>query len=435
MSCAWRSLAAALALGGLLCLLPAAPAAGAEIEISAPGQQAIPLALTRFLPQEGGAVPAVAEELEAVLAADLDLAGLFRFLDRQVFLDDAGKVGLFSTQVDFGQWQLLGAEVLIKGAYRVEGDQLAVEARLFDVPNRRLLTGRRFIGRPADVRRIAHAFADDILKTLTGEAGPFDARLAYISTRSGHKELWLMDVDGGNPLRLTDHRSIVLNPDFSPTGKELLFTSYRAGNPDLYRKEVFTGREVRLSSQPGLNIAGRYAPDGGGLALTLSRDGDPDLYLLGMNGAIRQRLTNSFGIDVDPSWSPDGRQLAFVSSRLGSPQIFILDAASGASRRLTANGRYDATPAWSPKGDRIVFARQEGNRFDLYSIRPDGTDERRLTFGPGSAEHPRWSPDGRFLVYSLERGGKKALWIMRADGTGGRQVAAEGSHPAWSVVW
>lgn len=421
----------------LFSLLLTSLASAAEIEISAPGEQSIPLALTRFLPQDGAADPGVAEELHEVLAADLDLAGIFRFIDPAAFLGDAGRIGMFSTQVDFGQWQLLGAEVLIKGAYSVQGGQVTVEARLFDVPGRRLLSGRRFVGARKDLRRIGHAFADLILKELTGEAGPFDARLAFISIRSGHKELWLMDVDGHNPLRLTDHRSLVLNPDFSPTGKELLFTSYRAGNPDLYRKEIFTGQEARISSQQGLNIAGRYAPDGGSVALTLSRDGDPELYLLGRDGSMRRRLTSSFGIDVDPSWSPDGRQLAFVSSRLGSPQIFILDVASGSSRRLTANGKYDATPAWSPKGDRIAFTRQEGGRFDVYTIRPDGTDERRLTFGPGNLEHPRWSPDGRFLVYSSDAGGRKQLHLMRADGTGGRRLAAAGdaSHPAWSAVW
>ena len=430
-----------LLMGLLFCWLcataVAAPARAAQLEITSPGERAIPLAQTRFLPQEGPAAPAVAAELDEALSADLDLAGIFRPIDPAAFLADAGKIGLFSTQVDFDQWRLLGAEVLIKGAYSVAGDQLTVEARLFDVPNRRLLTGRRFVGRSSDVRRIAHAFADLILKELTGEVGPFDARIAFISARSGHKELWLMDSDGRNPLRLTDHRSLVLNPDFSPTGKELLFTSYRAGNPDLYRKEIFTGSEARISSHTGLNIAGRYAPDQSAVALTLSRDGDPELYLLGRDGSLRKRLTTSFGIDVDPSWSPDGRQLAFVSSRLGSPQIFILDLAGGATRRLTANGKYDATPAWSPKGDRIAFTRQEGGRFDIYTIRPDGSDERRLTFGPGGAEHPRWSPDGRFLVYSAEAGGKKSLYVMRADGTGARRLeaAGEASHPAWSPVW
>ena len=412
-------------------------AGAAELEISAPGERSIPLAQTLLLPQGGAPAPAVAAAFNEALAADLDLAGLFRNIDPAAFLGDAGKIGLFSTEVDFDQWRLLGAEVLIKGAYTVSGEQLVIEARLFDVPNRRLLAGRRFVGRSADARRIAHAFADLILRELTGTPGPFDARIAFISTRSGHKELWLADVDGSNPLRLTDHRSIVLNPDFSPSGKELLFTSYRAGNPDLYRKEIFTGSEARISSQPGLNIAGRYAPDGGSVALTLSRDGDPEVYLLGRDGTLRKRLTTSFGVDVDPSWSPDGRSLALVSSRLGSPQIFIVDLASGASRRLAANGKYDATPAWSPKGDRIVFSRQEGGRFDLYSIRPDGSDERRLTFGPGNAEHPRWSPDGRFLIYSSDARGKKALYVMRADGTGSRQLATGGdaSHPAWSPVW
>lgn len=432
MSCLRFLLLFVLVIGCWSCRVTAA-----EIEISAPGQQTLPLALTRFLPQDGAASPAVAEELHTVLAADLDLAGMFRFIDPAAFLADAGKVGLFSTQVDFGQWQLLGAELLIKGAYTVQGEQLTIEARLFDVPNRRLLTGRRFVGRVQDARRIAHAFADLILKELTGEPGPFDARLAFISTRSGHKELWLMDTDGHNPIRLTDHRSLVLNPDFSPGGKEVLFTSYRAGNPDLYRKDIFSGSEARIASYPGLNIAGRYAPDNSAVAATLSRDGDPELYLLGRDGTLRKRLTTSFGIDVDSSWSPDGRYLAFVSSRLGSPQVFILELASGATRRLTANGKYDATPAWSPKGDRIVFTRQDGGRFDIYSIRPDGSDERRLTFGPGNLEHPRWSPDGRFLVYSSDAGGKKALFVMRADGTGARRVSSSGdaSHPAWSPVW
>lgn len=409
-----------------------------QIEISAPGEQTIPLALTRFLPEGGAAVPAVAEELHAVLAADLDLAGMFRFIDPAAFLSDAGRIGLFSTQVDFSQWRLLGADVLIKGTYAVQGNQLTIEARLFDIPNRRLLTGRRFVGRVSDVRRIGHAFADLILKELTGVAGPFDARIAFISTRSGHKELWLMDVDGHGAVRLTDHRSLVLNPDFSATGKELVFTSYRAGNPDLYRKEIFTGSEARISSQPGLNIAGRFAPDNSGLAATLSRDGDPEIYLLGRDGSLRKRLTTSFGIDVDPSWSPDSRQIAFVSSRLGSPQIFIVDVATGATRRLAANGKYDATPAWSPLGDRIAFTRQERGRFDIYTIRPDGSDERRLTFGPGNLEHPRWSPDGRFLIYSSDAGGKKALYVMRADGTGSRRLTQPGgdaSHPAWSAVW
>jgi len=207
--------------------------AATEIEITSPGEQSIPLALVPFLPSTEVLSSQVAEEFDEVLAGDLDLSGLFRFVNPASFLDDAGRVGLYSTQVNFSQWRLLGSETLIKGTYALEGDNLVVEARLFDVVNRTLLTGRRHGGNPNDVRRRAHAFADLVLKEWTGEEGTFSARIAYISDLSGDKELWLMDVDGERPVRLTDHRSMVLNPDFSPRGKEILFTSYRANNPEL----------------------------------------------------------------------------------------------------------------------------------------------------------------------------------------------------------
>ena len=246
----------------LLCLvLPHTALAATEIEISSPGEQSIPLGLTKFLPDQGARSDRIADEFNEVLVADLDLSGLFRFVDPQSFLDDAGRIGLFSNQVNFPQWRLLGSETLIKGTYRLDGDELVVEGRLFDVVNRRLLTGRRYVGQTKDVRRMAHAFADLVLKELTGEEGPFSSRIAYVSDQSGDKELWLMDVDGKRPLRLTNHRSIVLNPDFSPRGKEILFTSYRANNPDLYRKEIYTGKEAKLSYKPGLNVAGRMSPD------------------------------------------------------------------------------------------------------------------------------------------------------------------------------
>ncbi len=422
----------------LLVLSPAALAA--RIEISSPGQQSIPLALTSFLPAKGSkTMPELALEIRQVLEADLDLSGLFDLIDPKAFLADARRSGLLSSQVDFAEWRLLGAEALVKGSYRVEGDRVQVDVRLFDTLGRRMLTGRRYAGKIKDVRRIAHTFADQVLKELTEESGPFNAKIAFISNRSGRKELYLSDVDGKDVVRLTDHRSIVLNPDFSPIGKELIYTSYKNGEPHLYRKEIYTGKEARISRQKGLNIGGRYRFDGREIALSLSRDGNSELYLIGASGSIHRRLTNSSAIDVDPSWSPDGDQIVFVSNRQGNPHLFIIDTAGGKKiRRLSFRGTYNASPSWSPKGDRILFSRLEGNRFDLFSIRPDGSDEQRLTFGAGSKEHPRWSPDGRFVTYTSDQDGKKAIFVMRADGTGNRRITDAGVdsiHPVWSGPW
>lgn len=416
----------------LLLLLPA----GAAIEISAPGQQEIPLAMVALQPLDEGRDPQLAAEFHQVLSADLEFSGLFRPIDPRAFLADAGKLSLLSIDVDFAEWRLLGAEMLIKGGYSLRGGQLVVEARLFDVRARRLLNGRRYVGKPEDVRRIAHAFADQVLDSLTGTPGPFSSRLAFIGDHTGKKELYLMDVDGNKPVRITNHRSIVLNPDFSADGRKVLFTSYRDGNTNLYSKDIFSGKEERISSRKGLNVGARYKKEGDGIAVTLSKDGNPEIYLLDDNGKIKQRLTNHWGIDIDPSWSPDGRNLAFVSNRRGNPNVFI-QSLGGEARRLTLEGKYNVTPAWSPRGDRIAFSRKEGV-FDIYTIRSDGSDERRLTFGPGNKEHPRWSPDGRFLTYSDDSSGKKIIYLMRADGTGSWQVSPGGgnsNHPAWSPRW
>lgn len=412
----------------------------ARIEISSPGEQTIPLAMTRLIPTGvGSPQPAIAEEFQQVLQGDLELSGLFDLVDPASFLSDARKLGLRRTDIDFYQWRMLGAETLIKGGYSVAAGRVTIDLRLFDVISQRLLTGRRYLGKLTDVRKIAHTFADQILLSLTGEKGPFATKIAYISKRTGHKELYLVDVDGYQPIRVTNHRSIVLNPDFSPTRKELIFTSYSKGNPDLYRKEIYTGRESRVSLRQGLNIGGRYSPDGREIALTLSKDKNSEIYLIGTDGTIHKRLTNHYSIDVDPTWSPKGNKIAFVSDRRGNPNIFIVDIRTLEVTRLTYEGKYNATPAWNPKGGKIAYARMDDGVFNIFTIREDGTDERQLTFGKGNKEHPRWSPDGRFLVYSADLNGRgKSIWIMRADGTGAKRISARGSndsHPAWSSRW
>ncbi|MCK5914074.1 MAG: Tol-Pal system beta propeller repeat protein TolB, partial [Desulfuromusa sp.] len=137
-----------------LCFLYSS-AFSARIEISAPGEQTIPLAMTRLQPMGVGAEqPAVAKEFQQVLLGDLELSGLFDMVDPASFLSDADKLGLRRNEIDFQQWRMLGAEALIKGGYSVSAGKLTIELRLFDVITQRLLTGRRYAGKLTDVRKI-----------------------------------------------------------------------------------------------------------------------------------------------------------------------------------------------------------------------------------------------------------------------------------------
>ena len=413
------------------------PFAQAEIIISGPGQQSIPLAIAPSLPLGGTPATAISTAFNETLENDLLLSGIFALADPRAFLADAGKVGLTSSDVDFAQWRTLSVDLLVKSAYTLSGNELILDARLYDVPFGSLLDGRRYRGRPGDERQMAHAFADQILKTIAGTEGAFSGRIVFVGKKGGVKELYMMETDGRNLLPLTAHRSLVLNPDIAPTSHEIVFTSYKNGRPELFRKEIYSGSEVKISGRKGVNIGARFSPDGKSLVASLSFEGNAELYLLAPDGTLRQRLTNNWAIDVDPSWSPDGRQIVFTSDRLGAPQLFILDLASNATRRLAYNGKYDSSPAWSPDGEEIAFARLEEGNFELYTIRPDGSNERRLTTAAGNKEHPRWSPDGRFLIYSADSAGK-SIWSMRADGTAPHRISPlglEATHPVWSQRW
>lgn len=400
------------------------------IEVTAPGNRQLKLAVEspRALDPTPSAVSA--KEISDVLVFDISMSGIASAESSQ---QSPLPGGITLADTDFKAWMTGGYDLLVRSEYRIKGDELTIEFRLFDVPNRKMLTAKRYLGRTKQLRRFAHSFADEILLAMTGEKGCFTSRIAFVSTQTGNKEISIMDWDGHNPLPLTKNGSINLNPDFAPDGREILFTSYKRGNPDLYRRALSNTAEVPLSSRKGLNITGNWSPDGNKIALALSKDGDAEIYTIAKDGGRPVRLTVSKSLEVYPGWSPDGKQLAFVSDRLGKPQIFIMDANGGNVRRLTTSGSYNVNPRWSPKGDRIAYSRSQDG-FQIYTIHPDGSGDTQLT-NEGNNENPSWSPDGRFISFSSKRSGGNGIYVMRADGSGQTRVSqGKGGHsqPAWS---
>jgi TolB protein len=407
-----------------------APAQEKYLEVTASGSGQLSLAVASPVRLEGSENPEVAREVADALAFDMTLSGLF-----QVSSKDLEKGGIRPGEFNYASWKAAGFKLVVKSGYSFAGpDRLTLELRLYDVLQEKMLSAKRFTGSTKDARRMAHAFSDEILRTMTGEAGPFTGKIAFVSKRTGNKEIYLMDYDGRNVRQVTKNKSINLNPDFYPNGREIIYTSYQRRNPDLYRREIYSGTETKVSSQRGLNVTAAVAPSGDRIALAMSKDGHSQIYLINTQGKQLARLTSNYALDVSPAWSHDGRQIAFVSDRLGKPQIFVMDADGSNVRRLTTSGSYNVEPRWSPKGDRIAYCRQMGDGFQIFLINPDGSGNTQIT-DEGSNEHPRWSPDGRFITFSSKRGGKEAIYVMRADGTGQTKVSRNGgsdTHPVWS---
>ena len=415
----------------LLVTLPAQSGAVEAVEVTAPGNRQLKLAVET--PRSLAAAPnvAAARELSTVIAFDMNMSGVIAAETREQVLSVA-PVPLAGT--NFLPWTAAGFDLLVRGEYSVTGDDLTVEFRLFDLLNGKMMTAKRYLGKTKDLRYFAHAFADEIMLVATGEKGCFTTHIAYVSSQSGNKEIVIMNWDGHNQLQMTRNGSINLNPDFSPDGREILFTSYKRGNPDLYKRALSNTVEVPVSKRKGLNITGVWSPDGSRIALSLSKDGNSEIYTLAKDGSSPIRLTVNPAIEVSPAWSPDGTRIAFVSDRLGKPQIFVMNADGGNVHRLTTAGSYNVNPRWSPKGDKIAYARMNGGGFQIFTINSDGTGDTQLT-SVGSSENPAWSPDGRFITFSSKRGGVEAIYVMRSDGSGQTRVSqgkGKGTQPAWS---
>jgi len=142
-----------------------------------------------------------------------------------------------------------------------------------------------------------------------------------------------------------------LSPTFSPDGRRIAFISTRPGLPQIYVMATDgTGQELFAPFDYGMtgsSNAPEWSPDG--LSVAFHRDvaGSPQVFVMDV-ASRRVRQLTSAGRNEDPTWAPDGRHLAFVSDRTGSRQIWVIDLDTGRVRQVTRIGEA-RLPAWSQR--------------------------------------------------------------------------------------
>jgi TolB protein len=255
-----------------------------------------------------------------------------------------------------------------------------------------VVLSKNYSGSP---RMAAHQFVDDIVQTLTGHQGIATSTIAFVSNRSGRKEIYLADYDGSNGRQLTHDNALSVSPALSPNGRRLAYTGYQAGYADIYVVDLATGARVRLVKFPGTNSGARFSPDGNLLACTVSKDGNPELYVVGLGGGAR-RLTHTRGAESCPSWSPDAAEIIYSSDETGAPQLYRISSSGGSGRLVPTGFGYCTEPSWSPDGQRLTFNVRSGGGFSIAVMDVNGGGARIVTQG----ENPVWGADSRHIVYS-----------------------------------
>jgi len=276
---------------------------------------------------------------------------------------------------------------------RISGNVL--EGILLDRTKKEELIHKTFAG--GDIRQSSHLFSDSILEALTGVKGFANCKIAFISSDTGFKELYLMDMDGASLQRLTSDKTISAHPRWSHDRTMIAYTSYKSGYPDVYLIKLSKHSRVRFAFFPGVNSGASFSPDDKNLALTLSKDGNPEIYIMSIEGGTPRQLTRNRATNTSPCWSPDGSQIVYTSDERGSIQLFIIPSEGGTPRRLITGNTYSSEPDWSRDGKKIAFSARIGGQFQIGVYDLNKQEASILTTQGG--EDPSWTPNSRHLVY------------------------------------
>ncbi|MBX7231425.1 MAG: DPP IV N-terminal domain-containing protein [Bdellovibrionales bacterium] len=397
------------------------------------------------------------QELFAIIYNDLLVSNYFSFIDPAAYLENPLKKGLRplptdNNGFDFKNWQTLGADLLVRGGFKMVKETLEFEVYVYHVKQTRQILGKIYTGKMESVRELAHTFSNDLIKELTGKSGFFLSKI--VATRregiKNHKEIYVMDWDGARIKPITQHKSISISPSWSPQGDKIAYTSFayhkniNSRNADLFIFDFLTGKRWLVSYQKGINSGANFLPNGKELLITISKNGNPDIYRVNSDGTNLRPITNgpNKAMNVEPAISPDGQTIAFSSDRSGEPMIYTMNLDGSMVKRLTFAGHYNSSPCWSPDGKYIVFSGYEKNHFDLFRINVDGSGLKRLTTARrtngklADNRDPSFSPDGSQIVFTSNRHENSQIFFIDIEGDNERRMTNDNynwEQPKWSV--
>ncbi len=250
---------------------------------------------------------------------------------------------------------------------------------------------------------------------------PDGSKIAFYSARDGNAEIYVMDADGSNQTRLTDHLDDDGYPAFSPDGQRISFDSDRDDDGfEIYTMNADGSDVRRLTYNPARDVSASWSPDGLRLAWMSDRSGRFEVWVMNADGSNQRQFTGvdapSAGTHWFPQWSADGERLAFHVDR----DVHTVRADGSEYTRLTVDPDNGMVPSWTPDG-RIVFMSWRTGATEIHAMNADGTNVVRLTrTDMGESTDPRVSPDGRMIVYTwvpAGGAGPKHLMLMNIDGT------------------
>ena len=259
---------------------------------------------------------------------------------------------------------------------------------------------------------------------------PDDRRIAFQSDRNGNWDIYLIDVDGVQEVRLTNDEAQDEMPIFGANENSVVFTSTRddsihRGRLDktrnIYLMDIPMGRTTRLIDHEADDWYPALVEKGNRLVFVSERDDQrevpfhdrwSDIYIQNFKDNSILRLTQNEADDGSPTVSANGKWILFASNQTGSYQVYRMDLKGNMMEQLTfLNGNCGA-PHFSHDGKMIAFFADINDNYDIFMMDHTGRNVTQLTNGPAQDSYPSFSPDKRKIIFHSNRSGKYQIyWI------------------------
>jgi len=265
---------------------------------------------------------------------------------------------------------------------------------------------------------------------------PDGKKLAFVSDRSGDRQIWIMDLEvGGEARQLTTMRNGAANPVWSPDSKRIAFASRMAEGDkieDLIKartKEEKETEEKKRREEPKVVDLIKYKSDESMGFLDGKRS---HIWVVDLEGGVPSCITVDHFDHVGHSWSPDGSQIAFASNRDGDPEfkpnqfdIYAVPASGGDIKRITNTEGPCGNPIWSPDGKHIAYIGHSGEFYSatntrIWLVSAQGGDPVNLTadfdrgVGDTTGSDTRYGGGGDMLTFTAD--GKNILFLASCTG-------------------
>ncbi len=277
------------------------------------------------------------------------------------------------------------------------------------------------------------AFADDLIFAVTGKPGLATSRIAFVSDKSGTKQVYLCDPDGKDLQQVTHHTYGCVSPSLNADGSAVAYTSYKTGFPVVQVLDLGLGWERTVSDTPGSSFGSAFSPDGNRLAVVMSFLGNPEIFVIDLTTNSAACISDTTGVPGSPSWHPDGKQVIFSDDRGDGPRLYVTEVSEtneAEAKRIRWRTGYGfcADPEFSPEADSVAFTARIGSELAVVVKGwPNGSSR---VIQSGGAAHPSWSPNGRYLCYTQHG----TLYVQNLY-TGQKQAILNGhgqiTEPRW----